>query len=543
MMRIQNISSLFLKERSGVRLTDIPQLWKRQAGKQRQQLHVLAQEYKNFENMISHINSMIMDKGKLTDLLDQLVKEIGRTFGSEYVFLSLLEGQPQVFWVVAYKGSCELREIPLEQKLMGKSYAAGQFVYVTIRENLTEYLPGWRPEPFHLRTLLGMPIMIDGMLAGVLEVFFESSDVLTDHQIKLAEIYATQAAVAVKMARLNDTLARKSEEIVLLHEVGRVVANQPSPSSLLEQVGKTLGDFLKADAWAAFVVQCYSMPPLVRAAHVENLSSLDVERLESLFANGEMPELWHDTKYALVTLPLAVDKTVQVMPLFFRQILQGAIIFCWDYTRQAVSDAQTEAILTTVANQTAMGLDREHLYGSIKKIGLTDTLTEIANRRFFDFVLKKEMSRVRRYGQPFSLMMIDIDFFKMINDRWGHQTGDVILREMGSLLKKQFRATDLPARYGGEEFAVILPETDAMTAYVLAENLRAQTEKQIFLPNTDLISVTISVGVATIEFSERLDKLTEGDVILAADQALYHAKNLGRNRVEVGNWENEKLAE
>ncbi|CQR74838.1 Diguanylate cyclase DosC [Sporomusa ovata DSM 2662] len=533
-MKIQDIGGLLFKDRSEVGLAGIRRLWKRQAGRQRKQLHMLEQAYANFESTIAQITNMIKDKGKLTDLLDQLVNEAGMTFGSEHVFLSLLEGQPQVFWVVAYRGSCEPRETTLDQKLMGATYVAGQMVYITSRDNTGEHLP---------RTLLGIPIMIDGKLTGVFEVFFECGKVLTKEQLKLAEIYAAQAGIAVKMARLNDTLTRKSKEIALLHEVGQIVAKQPSPSILLEQVGKTLSSFLKVDACAAFVVQRHSATPVVRAAHVQNLLPADVERLEALLTNGKESELWQDTNRVLVTLPLTIDKTVQVMPLFFRQILQGAIVFCWDYVRETSSDFPIEATLATIANQTAMGLEREHLYGSIKKFGLTDTLTEIANRRYFDFVLKKELSRVRRYGQPLSLVMADIDFFKVINDRWGHQTGDIILKEMGSLLKKQFRATDLPARYGGEEFAVILPETDAATAYALAEMIRAQTEKQVFAPGIAKISVTISVGVATIEFSEHLDKITEADLIFAADQALYRAKNVGRNRVEVSKWRNEELAD
>lgn len=540
MIKFQDIGGMFLKANTAGRVTAIRQLWKRQAGKQRQQLQKLATEYGNFKSTISQCNSTIKEKGKLSDILDELVNEVARTLGSEHVFLSLLEGQPPVFWVVAYKESGDLREMPLGQKFMGESYLAGQAVYVT-GKNLFEHLPGLSSESFQFKeqSLLGLPIMIDGKLSGVLEVLLERE--VPDHERKLVEIYADQAAVAVKMARMNDILARKSEEIELLHEVGRVVANQPSPSILLERVSRTLGNFLKVDACAAFVVQRHSTPPVLRVVHVQNLSSLKVDRIEALFTNEELAELWQDTKQVLVTLPLAADKTVQVMPLFFGQILQGVIVFCWDYTRQTDSDPQTEATLKTIANQTAMGLDREHLYGSIKKIGLTDMLTEIANRRFFDFILKKEMNRVRRYGQPLSLLMVDIDFFKKINDTWGHQIGDVILKEMSSLLKQQFRPTDLPARYGGEEFAVILPDTDAAIAYMLAENLRIQIEKQVFAINADKIPVTISVGVATVEFSEHLDKITEADLLLAADQSLYRAKTLGRNRVEASQWKHAEL--
>lgn len=543
MIKIQDIGGIFFKSSSEGHLTAIRQLWKRQAGKQRLQLQAITREYESFQSAVARGNTTtIQGQGKLSELLDALVNEVVQTLNPECVFLSLLEGQPQIFWVVAYKGSCVPREIPLDQKFMGERYLAGQNVFVT-GENIAAQLPSAAAElyPASEQSLIGIPMMIDGKLAGVLEVFLSGKDILPEHQRKLLEVYADQAAVAVKMTRLNDNLARKSEEIELLHEIGRTVANQPSPSMLLERVGRTMSDFLQTDACAAFVVQRYSSPRVLRTVHVQQLSSLDIERMEALFTNEEMSEIWQDTGQALVTLPWSTDKTVQAMPLFFRQILQGIIVFCWDYMRQTEDDAQTQATLRTIANQTAMGLDREHLYGSIKKIGLTDTLTEIANRRFFDFILKKEMNRVRRHGQPLSLLMVDIDYFKKINDNWGHQIGDVILKEMGSLLKQQFRATDLPARYGGEEFAVILPETDAVRAYTLAENLRLQTEKQVFAINADKIPVTISVGVATVEYSERLAKLTETDLVLAADQSLYRAKNLGRNRVEVSRWNNDNL--
>lgn len=542
MIRIQDISGIFSKSSEEDKLASFRRLWKRLAGKQRQQLQELGSEYQYFKNTITHSNNTIKGRGRLTDLLDQLVNEVGRILGAEHVFLSLLEGQPQVFWVVAYKGNCDLREVPLSQKFMKESYLAGQTVYLT-QENMVAHMPGLIPEFFQSQeqSLLGVPIMIDGKLAGVFEVLLEGHELVSDHKRTLVEIYADQAAIAVKMTRLDDTLARKSEEIELLHEVGRAVDNQPSPSVLLERVGRTLSDFLQVDACVAFVVQRHSVPPIFRAVHVQNLLSRDIDRLEALVTNEAMSDLWQDTKQVLINLPMEDDKTVQVMPLFFRQILQGIIVFYWDYARQTAVDYQTDATLKTIANQTAMGLDREHLYGSIKKIGLTDTLTEIANRRFFDFILKKEINRVRRYGRPLSLMMIDIDFFKKINDTWGHQSGDMILKEMGSLLKQQFRSTDLPARYGGEEFAVILPETDVKQAQMLAEKLRLQTEKQVFDINADRIPVTISIGVSTLEFSEHLDKITEADLVLAADQSLYRAKALGRNRVEASRWKNGEL--
>ena len=163
----------------------------------------------------------------------------------------------------------------------------------------------------------------------------------------------------------------------------------------------------------------------------------------------------------------------------------------------------------------------------------------IANRRFFDYTLKRELLRVRRYGRPLSLLMIDIDFFKKINDQYGHPAGDAVLQEMGKLLQGLFRKTDLPARYGGEEFAVVLPETPAVAAQALAEKLREQAEKKIFAPQGERISLTISIGAATVETGIQSQNLTEEELILAADQALYRAKHTGRNRVETWQWDAE----
>lgn len=540
MIKMRDIGGLFLKSGTEGRPT-IRQLWKRQAAKQRLALHALTAEYEKFQITIEQCNTAIKGKRKLSEILEPLLTEVGHILGSDYVFLSLLEGQPQVFWVVAYKGCSVIKDISLVHKFMKESYLAAQTVYIS-GENLSKKMPGLSSELFqeNEQSLFGIPIMIDGKLAGVLETVIDGKEPLSKQQRKLAEVYAAQAGVVIKTAKLNDALERKSGEIELLHEVGRAVANQLSPSILLERVCRTLSDFLKVDACAAFVVQSHSTPLAIRAVHVQNLSSLDIDRMETLFSNGDFPETLHNAKQVLVTLPLAADKTVQVLPLLFRQILQGFIVFCWGYMRKT-DEAQVEATLKTVATQTAMGLDREHLYGSIKKIGLTDTLTEIANRRFFDFILKKEINRARRYNQPLSLMMLDIDYFKKINDTWGHQIGDIILKELGTLLKQHFRATDLPARYGGEEFAVILPETNAVLAYTLAENLRAKTEKQVFAINNDRVPVTVSIGVATIETNEHLDKLAEADLILAADQSLYRAKTLGRNRVEASQWKHSGL--
>ncbi|MFO7973139.1 MAG: diguanylate cyclase [Candidatus Hydrogenedentota bacterium] len=157
-----------------------------------------------------------------------------------------------------------------------------------------------------------------------------------------------------------------------------------------------------------------------------------------------------------------------------------------------------------------------------------DFLTKIPNRRTFDERLREEMSRASRYGSTFSLMVVDVDHFKNINDLHGHQAGDRILRAIAHILAEQRRASDFLARYGGEEFVVLLPETPAQRALNLAEKTRRKVHNARFRYGAETIRVTVSIGVGDFRPGE-----DNWDSLFArVDQALYGAKRKGRNQVQ-----------
>ena len=155
---------------------------------------------------------------------------------------------------------------------------------------------------------------------------------------------------------------------------------------------------------------------------------------------------------------------------------------------------------------------------------ITDALTGLYNRGFFMEFLEKKLLESKRYEFPLSLAMIDIDFFKKINDTYGHLTGDCILKEFSLLLKKNFRGSDIVARYGGEEFAVVMPFTELKNACKKMDDFRKIVENHRFC--TENLKVTISVGVA--EYNKK-DNIF--DFLKKADDNLYEAKKSGRNRV------------
>ncbi|MDC7233234.1 MAG: GGDEF domain-containing protein [Spirochaetales bacterium] len=161
----------------------------------------------------------------------------------------------------------------------------------------------------------------------------------------------------------------------------------------------------------------------------------------------------------------------------------------------------------------------------LSRMAHIDRLTLLYNRRFFDDALSREVERARRYNQPLCLLMLDIDFFKKVNDVHGHQKGDAVLHEIASMISDNIRMNDIAARYGGEEMAVILPETTLENALTAAEKLRSVIETES-LVRTGL-EITVSIGAAG--FTEA-DKGVQ-DLVARADGALYNAKENGRNRV------------
>jgi diguanylate cyclase (GGDEF)-like protein len=192
-------------------------------------------------------------------------------------------------------------------------------------------------------------------------------------------------------------------------------------------------------------------------------------------------------------------------------------------------DAQ--AILNLVQNQVTIVIDNSRLYEATRQLAITDGLTRVYNHRFFQELFEKEYTRSDRYNTVFSLIMLDIDHFKKINDTYGHLCGDEILKSLASLVKSCLRSMDIVARYGGEEFAILLPETGGNEAIQTAERIRRAVEETAFMGTEQGLNVTVSLGVATYPSRGIAER---ADIIAKADAALYEAKEGGRNRAIFG---------
>lgn len=169
----------------------------------------------------------------------------------------------------------------------------------------------------------------------------------------------------------------------------------------------------------------------------------------------------------------------------------------------------------------------EVLQEQLREQSLRDPLTQLHNRRFFEPALEREVAAARRSGRALCLVMLDIDHFKQINDRYGHPEGDLVIRGLADMLRSALRVTDFAVRFGGEEFAVLLPDTNLQAGSEKAEQLRRDWAATVIDTGTDSIQSTLSAGVAALEHTDT----TSAALLKRADACLYQAKHAGRNRV------------
>ncbi|MEI7430466.1 MAG: sensor domain-containing diguanylate cyclase, partial [Betaproteobacteria bacterium] len=227
-------------------------------------------------------------------------------------------------------------------------------------------------------------------------------------------------------------------------------------------------------------------------------------------------------------------KSVALLPLARHGELIGSLHFGSADPERYVSDCRTD-FLVRLAEIVAICLESALSQERLKLVGLTDALTGVQNRRYFEHRCPVEISQARRYKHALACMFLDIDKFKRINDTYGHQTGDDVLRSVANIIQAQLRSGDTISRYGGEEFVVLLPQSELHHALQIAERIRSSIEEQhLQAASGQVIKMTISIGLSMLSaknLAEESHQAATG-LIAAADKALYQAKHNGRNRVE-----------
>jgi diguanylate cyclase (GGDEF)-like protein len=322
--------------------------------------------------------------------------------------------------------------------------------------------------------------------------------------------------LADRLDELNRERARLQDA---MRRIGDTFAANLDREGLLEIVVKTAVDGVAAEAGRASVRPSTRAPleQVTLAGSVEGLEEAIRAAEARVLETGEPSEATVDGVSALSH------------PMRRGDDAQGRVSGVVSVARRSGSFTLDEIeLFHYLAEQAAVSIENVGLHEMVERQAVTDELTGLFNRRRFQEAMSTEVERSRRFGQPLGLVLLDLDDFKTVNDTYGHQQGDLVLREIARVLRETSREIDEPARYGGEELAVVLPGTDLEGAYNLAERVRLGIE-ELTLPVLDgdgALRVTASFGVATLPGSA--DDMR--GLVAAADDALYRAKRAGKNR-------------
>lgn len=268
-----------------------------------------------------------------------------------------------------------------------------------------------------------------------------------------------------------------------------------------------------------------------------------IKEKKEVFVKEEQEMVIPSDKFLILCQDIEKIYAEIVVPLFYKGRLEGVLALDQKANREPYMQSDID-LLSALASQAVIAIKNAQLYEE----AITDSLTGLYHHKYFKLRINEEMERARRYQRPLSLLMLDLDHFKEINDCYGHQTGDAVLKRIADILRTKTRKVDIVARYGGEEFAIILPETGTQGAQVvagrlnqecqearcLAERIRKSVEVEEFRADEDKpIKLTVSIGIGYCDAKDK--ECSSSELLRRADTALYRAKENGRNRTEV--WE------
>jgi len=472
------------------------------------------------------------------EICQQVMQTVVRSFGyAEAAILLIVENSE--LELIAIGGTEDMGFSPGLRVKMGQGIightAVSREIYVTGDVSHDPYY-ATPPRGPSTGSAVSLPMLHENELLGVLYI---ESIIPNDFDIEIVRTFQTltsHTVTAIHRARLFAVARDHLRAITAVQSVSQTVSSSLELEQIFQTVVETLhttfgynfvsiylldGNVLRLGAQIGYPLELiYREIPITSGIVGRAVQSAKTEFIPDVRREPGFLRASSEVE-SEICVPLIKDGTV--LGILNVESERGHLL-----TETDVS------ILTSFAGQVAVAIENARLHSQVKSLALTDSLTALANRRAFDYALEAEVARVARYGPPLSLIIIDIDSFKLYNDTWGHPAGDARLRSIADLLRANMRHPDIAARYGGEEFALLLPFTDKAGAILLAERLRATAEANSphgTRAGESVSGHTLSIGVAS--FSE--DGTTPAELLFAADYAELIAKRLGKNRVQAAN--------
>ena len=353
---------------------------------------------------------------------------------------------------------------------------------------------------------LVMPMLKEGNVFGLIELKFDNDTSIDMEFLFLMRIFAAQASLKLQNIILNEQSKINVEFHDSMKNIAKIIETQYELNYIVPLIGEMLDRFISDHLIYVFLKQDNEYKLVWPKACKD-------ERIYET-----LKQLTPETNYILTS-----DDKIGAFPLTSDGEITGCIVARSTLDKLSKRDI---SYLEQLTRQSAITINRANTYSKVLQYATLDALTNLNNRRQFEVRLKQEIATTKRQKNPLCAMMVDIDFFKKVNDTYGHASGDAVLRTVASIIKEHLRESDIPSRYGGEEFAVLLPYTHIEEAKIVGERLRKAVETTPIPIDKKNINVTISMGLA--EFSPQE---TGEDLFKRADSALYEAKESGRNKV------------
>jgi len=462
----------------------------------------------------------------LDEVLARILTIAREYFHLKYVAVLLLDPQTQELHLRSHAGyEKTVGALKVGVGLIGIAAATKHPVHAPDVSKDPRYVPGIPTT----RSELALPLVVRDEVVGVLDCQSEQLNFFDSETIDLLTLFSTQASIALQNARLYSQEQRKAAQLEAINLIARQTTAVLEIDELLRKVCTFLLQAFPVDHVAVLLLEDEK---LIFRAHKGRLTPMFTEGTALLDADGLCRQALRSSKPILANDVSAVKGFIQGFAEVRSELCIPLLSFGQVMGVLSLESAQLNAFdtgdipaLESVADICANAIQNAHYFERVRHMAYVDGLTGVFNRRYFEIRVQEEIERAKRYEGAMSLIMIDIDHFKRLNDEFGHLMGDDVLRQISTIFTQNLRKIDVGCRYGGEEFAIIIPETTGEDAYYVAEKLRKAVKKMAFpgVPRP----VTISLGVA----SYPANGSNRDELVKAADEALYTAKQSGRNTV------------
>ncbi len=465
----------------------------------------------------------------LDEVLSQIISILRDYFHLHRVAVVLLDADTNMLHVRSHTGwnrESEEMGIPLGRGLIGTAAKLKRPIYapnVAKDQRYIMSMPSTKSE-------LAVPLIVRDEVVGVLDCQSDQEEFFDTETIDLLTLFSTQASIALQNAKLYSNEQRKAAQLEAINAIARQTTAVLDIGELLQRSCHFILQSFAVDHVAMLlledgmlVVRAHEgrLTPRIHSGTELPLAGLcaraitsgkpvtenDVSGVEGYVAGFE------ETRSEMCLPLISLGETLGVLTVESAQT-----------NAFAPADAQP---LESVADICAAAIQNARYFEKVRQLAYVDGLTGIFNRRYFEMRMAEEIERAQRYEGELSVIMIDIDNFKKLNDEFGHLLGDETLRQVSTIFAQNLRKVDIACRYGGEEFVILAPQTSGEHAHAVAEKLRKVVEGWSFpgVPRP----VTITAGVCSFPANGR----TRDELVKAADDALYLAKQGGRNRVHL----------